>query len=139
MSIFLQFVKMTGSPTHQLVDVTSISQPGLLGKTPEDIVSKMFHTTLVIWPQYQMLAQMVSFRTSFKMLIFGLVAFKMRILPGDGVMERPGDTHIGLTINPTIWMVCNLMWPSTSKPLVSGMMNMSRRNIALSAITRVRI
>ena len=88
---------MTGSPTHQLVDVTSISQPGLLGKTPEDIASKMFHTTLETWPRYQMLAQMVSFRTSFKMLIFGLVASEMRILPGDGVMERPGNTPHGLT------------------------------------------
>ena len=130
---------MTGSPLLQLVDVTSISQPGWRGKTQEDIVSKMFLTTLVIWPQYQMLAQMVSFRTSFKMLIFGLEASEMRILPGDGVMERNGDTHNGLINNRIIWMVCNLMSPSTSKPLVSGMMNMSRRNIALSAITRVMI
>ena len=95
-------MRMTGSPTLQLVDVTSISQPGLLGKMPEDIASKMFHTILEIWPRYQMLAQMVSFRTSLKMLIFGLEASEMRILPGDGVMERNGDTHIGLTINPII-------------------------------------
>ena len=88
---------MTGFPTRQLVDVTSISQPGLLGKMPEDIASKMFHTILETWPRYQMLAQMVSFRTSFKMLIFGLVASEMRILPGDGVMERYGDTPHGLT------------------------------------------
>ena len=85
-----------------------------------------------------MLAQMVSFRTSFKMLIFGLVASAMRILPGDGVMERPGDTPHGLTNNQIMWMVCNLMWPSMSSHLASGVMTTKRMRTALSVITKVR-
>ena len=39
LNYLFQFVRMTGFPMLQLVDVTSISPPGCHGMTPEDIVN----------------------------------------------------------------------------------------------------
>ena len=89
----------------------------------ELIVKRMFLTMWEIWPQYLMLEPMISFKTSFKMLIFGLEHSRMKILPGLGVMELLGDTQPGMMASLTMEMAYKHMWLSMWTPLASGMMS----------------
>ena len=89
----------------------------------ELIVKRMFLTMWEIWPQYLMLEPMIFCRPSFKMHTFGLEHSRMKILPGLGVMELPGDTQPGMMASLTMEMAYRHMWLSMWTPLANGMMS----------------
>ena len=106
---------------------------------PELIVKTMFHTMLEIWPQFLTLEPMISFKTSFKMLIFGLEHSRMKIPPGFGVMELPGDTQPGMMGSRTMGVAYRHMWLSTWTPLVNGMMSTKMKRKISFVIIKVRM
>ena len=105
---------------------------------PELIVKTMFLTMLEIWPQYLMLEPMIFFKTSFKMLIFGLEHSRMKILPGFGVMELPGDTQPGMMGSRTMAVASRHTWLSMWTPLANGMMSTKMMRRVSFATIKVR-